>query len=76
MALHISLLVIIALSPHLALVCLIFGVITSYKICKVNYICFVKLGHFDKHFIKKPRKKAPQGEILEFFLLDNLKTTF
>ena len=37
---------------------------------------FVKLGHFDKHFIKKSRKKAPQGKILEFFLLDTLKTTF
>ena len=37
---------------------------------------FVKLGHFDKHFIKKLRKKAPQGKILEFFLLDTLKTTF
>ena len=28
---------------------------------------FVKLGHFDKHFIKKSRKKAPQGKMLEFF---------
>ena len=37
---------------------------------------FVKLGHFGKHFIKKSRKKAPQGKILEFFLLDTLKTTF
>ena len=37
---------------------------------------FVKLGHFDKHFIKKSRKKASQGKILEFFLLDTLKTTF
>ena len=35
----------------------------------------MKLGHFDKHFIKKSRKKAPQGKILEFFLLDTLKTT-
>ena len=45
------------------------------------YICqgrggFVELGHFDKHFIKKSRKKAPHGNILEFFLLDILKTTF
>ena len=40
MAWHISLLAIIALSPHLVLICLIFGVITSYKICKVNYTCF------------------------------------
>ena len=37
---------------------------------------FVKLGHFDKHFIKKSRKKAPRGKILEFFLLDTLKSTF
>ena len=37
---------------------------------------FVKLGHFDKHFIKQTRKKAQQGKILEFFLLDILKTTF
>ena len=37
---------------------------------------FVKLGHFDKDFIKKSRKKTPQGNILEFFLLYILKTTF
>ena len=37
---------------------------------------FVKLGHFDKHFIKKSRKKATQEKFLEFFLLDTLKTTF
>ena len=37
---------------------------------------FVKLGHFDKHFIKKARKKAPQRKILDFFLLDTPKTTF
>ena len=42
MAWHISLLVIIALSPHAVLTCLIFGVITGYEICKVNYICFLK----------------------------------
>ena len=34
---------------------------------------FLELGHFDKHFIKKSRKKAP-GKISEFFLLDTLKT--
>ena len=39
MAWHISFLVIIAFSPH---VVLIFEVITSYEICKVNYICFLK----------------------------------
>ena len=37
---------------------------------------FVKLGHFNKHFIKKSRKKAPQGKTLEFFLLDTLKIRF
>ena len=37
---------------------------------------FVKLGYFDKHFIGKSRKNAPQGKVLEFFLLDNLKTAF
>ena len=36
---------------------------------------FVELGHFDKLFIKN-KKKAPQGKILELFLLDTLKTTF
>ena len=36
---------------------------------------FVKLGHFDKNFIKKSRKKAPQEKTLEFFLSDALKTT-
>ena len=37
---------------------------------------FVKLGHFDKHFVKNSRKKGPAGKISEFFLLDTLKTTF
>ena len=37
---------------------------------------FVKLGHFDKRFAKNSRKKCPAGKILEFFLLDALKTTF
>ena len=37
---------------------------------------FVKLGRFDKYFIKKSRKKAPQRKISSFFLLDTLKTTF
>ena len=36
---------------------------------------FVKLGHLDKYFIKKSRKKVPQG-ILDFFFLDTLKTIF
>ena len=36
----------------------------------------VKLGHFDKHFVKNSRKKGPAGKISEFFLLDTLKTTF
>ena len=37
---------------------------------------FVKLGHFDKHFVKNSRKKGSAGKISEFFLLDTLKTTF
>ena len=38
---------------------------------------FVKLRHFDKHFIRKSRKKEPQGKILEFFSLkDTLKIHF
>ena len=36
----------------------------------------VELGHFDKHFVKTQEKKVSQGKILEFFLLDTLKTTF
>ena len=28
---------------------------------------FAKLGHLNKHFIKKSRKKTPQGKMLEFF---------
>ena len=36
----------------------------------------VGLGHFYKRFVKNTRKKAPQGKIWEFFLLDTLKTTF
>ena len=36
--------------------------------------CFVKLRHFDKHFGKNTQKQA--GKILDFFLLDTLKTTF
>ena len=35
---------------------------------------FVELSYFDKHFFKN--KKAPQGNILEFFLVDTFKTTF
>ena len=37
---------------------------------------FLKLGHFDKYFIKNSRKKCPQGKISEFVLLDTLKTAF
>ena len=37
---------------------------------------FVKLGHFEKHFVKNSRKKDPGGKISEFFLLDTLQTTF
>ena len=37
---------------------------------------FVKLERFDKHFIKKSRKNAPQENIFGVFLLDALKTVF
>ena len=37
---------------------------------------FVELGHFSKHLVKNTRNRDPQGDILEFFLLDTLKTTF
>ena len=46
------------------------------RILNVSDAGFVELGHFDKHFVKHTRKGAPQGKILEFFLLDTLKTTF
>ena len=39
-------------------------------------LVFMKLGHFDKHFVKKSRKKTRQRKILVFFLVDTLKTTF
>ena len=35
--------------------------------------CFVKLRHFDKHFVKNTQKQA--GKILEFFLLDTLNSS-
>ena len=38
--------------------------------------CFVELGHFEKKIIKNIRKKGPQRNVLEFFLLDTLKATF
>ena len=45
-----------------------------------NYLFkVVELGHFDKHLVKNTRKRGPagpQGSILEFFLLDTLKSTF
>ena len=34
------------------------------------------LGHFQKPFVKCTRKKVPQGNFLELFLLDTLKTKF
>ena len=38
---------------------------------------FVKLGHFDKHFIKNTRKRGPtRKHFLEIFLLGTRKTTF
>ena len=39
-------------------------------------VVFVELGHFNKHFIKNTRNRGPAGNILKFFLLDTLKTTF
>ena len=36
----------------------------------------VKLRHFDKHFIKTQEKKVLQGNILGFFLVCTVKTTF
>ena len=37
----------------------------------------MELGHFDKHLIKKTRKKGPAGKDFRFFfLLDTLKITF
>ena len=36
----------------------------------------MELRRFDKHFVKNTGKKAPQRKILEFFLLDTVKTTF
>ena len=37
---------------------------------------FLKLGHFNKHFLKKSRKKLQQQNILELFVPDTLKTIF
>ena len=36
----------------------------------------MELGHFDKHFVKNTQKRAPQGNVLEFFFLNTLKTIF
>ena len=36
----------------------------------------MELGHFNKYFVKNTIKKAPQGKILEFFLLDTVTITF
>ena len=52
----------------------------GFQACSQNFFIagefLTKLGHFDKHFIKNSRKKAPQGKTLELFHLDTLKTTF
>ena len=37
---------------------------------------FLKLGYFNKHFLKKSRKKAPQQKILELLVRNTLKTIF
>ena len=34
---------------------------------------FAEPGHFDKHFVKSTKK---QGKIVDFFVLDTVKTTF
>ena len=34
------------------------------------------VGQFNKHFVKNTRKKGIRGNIVEFFLLNTLKTTF
>lgn len=36
----------------------------------------VELVHCDENFVTNTRKKAPDGKMLEFFLLDSFKTTF
>ena len=36
----------------------------------------MELRHFDKHFVKTQEKKVLQGNILEFFLICTIKTTF
>ena len=59
---------------------------TGFCICKrctqdSEYACIwmnmvVELEHFDEHFVKTKNKESPQENILMFFLLDTLKTTF
>ena len=44
-----------------------------YQECNHKFFKAGEVSRFDKHFIKNTRKKAPQGNILEFFLLDTLK---
>ena len=46
------------------------------RILNVSDVEFVELTHFDKYFVKTQDKEVLQGNILEFFLLDTLKTTF
>ena len=50
----------------------------SYKNCEIFFRCHKCM--VPKHFLKKKKKerkkKTPKGNILEFFLLDTLKTTF
>ena len=36
----------------------------------------VELGYFDKHFVKTQEKEAPQGNSLEIFVLNTVKTQF
>ena len=37
---------------------------------------FMKLGHFDKNFLKNSRKKALLGKSLDFLFPDTLITIF
>ena len=53
------------------------GQMCNQKLFRTGGGRFVKLGHFDKHFIKNTRKRGPtRKHFLEIFLLGTLKTTF
>ena len=53
------------------------GQMCNQKLFRTGGGRFVKLGHFDKHFIKNTRKRGPtRKHFLEIFLLGTRKTTF